>query len=88
MPIVWLVILYYFIVTALDLKDRNGRFPIRVVFQRTALATEVRHPINHGFCYWLYGVMSILAGFFVWKFVPETKGRSLEEMERLWVRRS
>ncbi len=39
---------------------------------------------NHGFSYWIYGVMSILAAAFVWKMVPETKGRSLEEMEKLW----
>jgi len=39
---------------------------------------------NHGFAYWVYGVMSILAALFVWKMVPETKGRSLEQMEKLW----
>jgi MFS transporter, SP family, xylose:H+ symportor len=39
---------------------------------------------SHGFAYWIYGVMSVLAALFVWKLVPETKGRSLEQMERLW----
>lgn len=39
---------------------------------------------NHGFAYWIYGVMGIIAAFFVWKLVPETKGRSLEEIEKLW----
>jgi SP family xylose:H+ symportor-like MFS transporter len=39
---------------------------------------------NHGFAYWIYGVMSILAAIFVWKWVPETKERSLEQMEKLW----
>jgi MFS transporter, SP family, xylose:H+ symportor len=29
--------------------------------------------------------MSILAAVFVWKLVPETKGRSLEQMEALWL---
>jgi SP family xylose:H+ symportor-like MFS transporter len=41
---------------------------------------------NHGFAYWLYGGMSILAALFVWKFVPETKGRTLEEIHLLWGR--
>jgi len=41
---------------------------------------------NHGFAYWVYGAMSVLAGFFVWKFVPETKGRTLESLESLWHR--
>ena len=39
---------------------------------------------HHGFAYWIYGAMSILAAIFVWKIVPETKGRSLEQMEKLW----
>jgi SP family xylose:H+ symportor-like MFS transporter len=41
---------------------------------------------NHGFSYWIYAVMGFLAALFVWKLVPETKGKSLEEMERLWKR--
>ena len=39
---------------------------------------------NHGFSYWVYGIMSLLALIFVLKFVPETKGRTLEEMEHIW----
>lgn len=42
---------------------------------------------NHGFAYWIYGVMGILAALFVWKFVPETKSRTLEELEALWTSR-
>lgn len=36
------------------------------------------------FTYCLYGVMSVLSLVFVWKFVPETKGKTLEEMQHLW----
>ena len=39
---------------------------------------------KHGFAYWLYGGMSVLAALFMWRFVPETKGRSLEQMQHLW----
>ncbi|HLN21672.1 MAG TPA: D-xylose transporter XylE [Bacteroidales bacterium] len=39
---------------------------------------------NHGFSYWIYGIMGILAAIFVWKLVPETKGKTLEEIEKLW----
>lgn len=39
---------------------------------------------NHGMAYWIYGVMGVLAALFIWKFVPETKGRSLEQMEEYW----
>jgi len=36
------------------------------------------------FTYVLYGVMSVLSALFVWKMVPETKGKTLEEMSKLW----
>ncbi|MDR3704718.1 MAG: D-xylose transporter XylE [Paludibacteraceae bacterium] len=36
------------------------------------------------FTYFLYGVMSVLSILFVWKMVPETKGKTLEEMQHLW----
>jgi SP family xylose:H+ symportor-like MFS transporter len=34
--------------------------------------------------YGFYGLMSILSAIFVWKFVPETKGMTLEEMDNTW----
>ncbi len=39
---------------------------------------------SSGGTYWFYGGMSILSFFFVWKMIPETKGKTLEEMENLW----
>ncbi|HEU4600469.1 MAG TPA: D-xylose transporter XylE [Steroidobacteraceae bacterium] len=39
---------------------------------------------HHGFAYWLYGGFSVLAALFVWKFVPETKGVTLESMQKVW----
>lgn len=39
---------------------------------------------KHGFAYWIYGVMSIFAALFMWRIVPETKGRSLEQMQTMW----
>jgi SP family xylose:H+ symportor-like MFS transporter len=39
---------------------------------------------NHGFSYWIYGVMGVISAVFIWKMVPETKGKTLEEMEKLW----
>lgn len=37
-----------------------------------------------GMTYSFYGLMSLLSFLFVWKMVPETKGKTLEEMESLW----
>lgn len=38
-------------------------------------------PLTYGF----YGLMSVLSAIFVWKMVPETKGKSLEQLEDLWL---
>jgi len=34
--------------------------------------------------YGLYGIMCVLAALFVWKMVPETKGKTLEDMTKFW----
>ena len=39
---------------------------------------------NGGFPFWFYGVMGLVTIYFVHRFVPETKGKSLEELEELW----
>ena len=46
--------------------------------------TALVETYHHGFAYWIYGLMGVLAMLFVWKFVPETKGKTLEEMEDVW----
>ena len=38
---------------------------------------------HHGFAYWIYALICILAVIFVWKKVPETKGKTLEQIEKL-----
>ena len=40
---------------------------------------------NHGFPYWMYGLFSFLAAAFVYFYVPETKQRTLEEIQGLWT---
>ena len=47
-------------------------------------STYLKETFNNGFAYWIYGLMSLLAVYFVFKFIPETKGKKLEEMESLW----
>lgn len=42
---------------------------------------------HHGFAYWIYGVMGLLAAWFMWKYVPETKGKTLEQMEKMWLKK-
>lgn len=43
---------------------------------------------GHWFTYGLYGVMCVIAAIFVWRLVPETKGKTLEDMTALWRNRA
>ena len=42
---------------------------------------------GHWFTYGLYGVICVCAAIFVWKLVPETKGKTLEDMTKMWKQR-
>jgi len=39
---------------------------------------------NHGFPFYLYALFCVVLVWLVWKKIPETKGRSLEEIEKAW----
>ena len=83
-PICWVLISEIF-----PNKIRGKAVAIAVAFQWFAnylisstypAMMELSPAMTYGF----YGVMSVLSAVFVWKMVPETKGKSLEEMEKLW----
>jgi MFS family permease len=40
---------------------------------------------HQAFPFWVYASFCALAVVFVWRFLPETKGKSLEEIERSWL---
>ena len=42
---------------------------------------------GHMFAYALYGAICIIAAWFVYRLVPETKGKTLEDMTALWRKR-
>jgi SP family xylose:H+ symportor-like MFS transporter len=54
-------------------------FPI--MMDKESAAYEIS---NGTFPYWVYGISCILMSLFVWKFVPETKGRDLKDIRQLW----
>jgi len=41
---------------------------------------------HHGFPFWVYAVFCVLLFLLVWRFIPETKGKSLEEIEKFWFK--
>ncbi len=73
-------------------------FPNKIRGQGVAIAVAVQWFANYlisstyppmmefsgGLTYAFYGTMAVLSALFVWKMVPETKGKSLEEMEKMW----
>ncbi|MBI9065088.1 MAG: D-xylose transporter XylE [Marinilabiliaceae bacterium] len=73
-------------------------FPNKIRGRAIAIAVAVQWAANYfisstypammefsgGLTYLFYGVMSILSALFVWKMIPETKGKTLEEMEDLF----
>jgi SP family xylose:H+ symportor-like MFS transporter len=40
---------------------------------------------HHAFPFWLYGVFCVVLIIFVRRYVPETKGKTLEEIEKHWM---
>lgn len=92
-PICWVLIAEIFPNTI-----RGGAVAIAVAFQwifnfivsSTFLpmynmsAGDMGVKFGHMFVYGLYAIICIVAAVFVWKLVPETKGKTLEDMTRLW----
>ncbi|MGA2030902.1 MAG: sugar porter family MFS transporter [Thermoguttaceae bacterium] len=39
---------------------------------------------HHAFPFWVYAALCGVTVLFVWRYVPETKGKTLEEIERSW----
>ena len=50
-------------------------------------AGDMGEKFGHMFVYGLYGVMCVIAAIFVWRLVPETKGKTLEDMTKLWKKK-
>ncbi|KKK36299.1 major facilitator transporter [Mesobacillus campisalis] len=74
-------------------------FPNKIRGQAVAIAVAAQWAANYfisstypmmmefsgGMTYGFYGLMSVLSALFVWKWIPETKGKTLEQMEKLWT---
>ena len=84
-PICWVLIAEVFPNTI-----RGAAVAIAVAFQwifNWIVSTSfvpLANSMGYWFTYGLYGVICILAAVFVWKLVPETKGKTLEDMTKLW----
>ena len=50
--------------------------------------SQLNAMFNHGFAYWIYAAASVVAALFVMRYVPETKGKSLEAIQDIWGKRA
>jgi SP family arabinose:H+ symporter-like MFS transporter len=58
------------------------------VFAVSQTFPMLQSSIGEARTFWCYMGMSFVAFFFVWKMVPETRGRTLEEIEKFWKPKS
>jgi SP family arabinose:H+ symporter-like MFS transporter len=47
----------------------------------------MRESLGIGITFFLYGVLMLPSAYFVKKLIPETKGKSLEDIERQWIKK-
>ena len=84
-PICWVLIAELFPNTI-----RGAAVAIAVAFQwifNWIVSTSfvpMANSLGYWFAYGLYGVICVVAAVFVWRLVPETKGKTLEDMSKLW----
>ena len=83
-PICWVLIAELFPNTI-----RGAAVAIAVAFQwifNWIVSTSfvpMANSLGYWFAYGLYGVICVVAAVFVWRLVPETKGKTLEDMSKL-----
>ena len=84
-PICWVLIAEVFPNTI-----RGGAVAIAVAFQwifNWIVSTSfvpMANSLGYWFVYGMYGVICVVAAVFVWRLVPETKGKTLEDMTAMW----
>ncbi|MBD0779866.1 sugar porter family MFS transporter [Maribacter sp. ANRC-HE7] len=84
-PIVWVIISEIFPTRIRGLAVALGSFSLMVTgFVITLTNPILIDTIQASGTFLLYASLTLPAIWFIWKYVPETKGKTLEEIERYW----
>ena len=84
-PIVWVIISEIFPTNIRGLAVSMGSFSLMVTGFFITLTNPVFfETIKPGGTFFLYAALTLPAIWFIWRFVPETKGKSLEQIEKYW----
>lgn len=65
-----------------------ANFIVSQTFPMLEESAWLRQHFNSAFPFYLYGLMCLVLIWVVWRFVPETKGKTLEEIESHWLGKS
>jgi len=84
-PIVWVIISEIFPTRIRGLAVSIGSFSLMLTgFLITLTNPLLIESIMPSGTFFLYAGLTLPAIWFIWRFVPETKGKSLEEIEKYW----
>ncbi len=84
-PVTWVVISEIFPIKMRGIAMSVATFALWVaVYLVTQMFPILLEKAGPAATFWIFGAMSLLAFFFVWSQVPETKERTLEEIEASW----
>ncbi|WP_299537503.1 sugar porter family MFS transporter [Ulvibacterium sp.] len=84
-PIVWVIISEIFPTKVRGLAVALGSFALMVTgFIITLTNPILIENIRPSGTFFVYAALTLPAIWFIWKFVPETKGKTLEEIEKYW----
>ncbi len=88
-PLVWVVMAEIF-----PTRVRGSAMAIATValwlsdFAVTLTFPVISDRLNESAAFWLYALMCFIDFFFILAVLPETKGKTLEEIERRWLKRN
>jgi len=84
-PVTWVVISEIFPIKMRGVAMSVATFALWVaVYLVTQLFPMMLEMVGPAGTFWIFGAMALLSFGFVWARVPETKGRTLEEIEKSW----
>ena len=84
-PICWVLIAEIFPNT---IRGQAVAIAVQWIFNYLVSSTfPALYDFSPMFAYSLYGIVCVIAALFVWRCVPETKGKTLEEMNALWQKK-
>ena len=86
-PIPWVIISEIF---PTRIRGRAMSFGVFAVWATCGLVSQtfpwLKENLGPAGCFWLYATLCAPSLLFVWAIVPETKGKTLEEIEKFWIR--